>query len=1688
MANRDVNLIIRAKNQASKNLDTVSDALKVLRDAQDGVATSAFKTDGAIGNLGVELDKLKAKATAFESLDKAKAIMGAAADAVSRLKAELEGTASRLDTFAADSQKATARLSELESASAQLAARQKAEKAELDAARQATLRKSEAVKELAAAEKAYQKAQSLAADAPNRDKQIGDAAARLNAAKAAVEQNVTAYKRLQDQVGQTAAEMKKITDEIKTVKSSQRTFAADIEKTTGALADQKANLDLAQAEYAQIETSVREAATSLGAFETAQADASATTGKLIPQIERLGSVMQALMRYSTGAGQFVDPKSAAQMRALREQADAAKASWQALSEQARELAADMRAAGGGTDAQKQSLYELVAAAKAADGEFSQLTAEIVRLSGSARAASPALQKLTQDTRATAAAQKALEKELGVSVAAMNRLSNATTRGIFAGFNRESRQAMSVFQRIRGEVLSLATAYVGLYGVISNVGGVISAYQKMEAAQNRLGVVFQQNQSKTGAELTWLQSQAARLGIEFGTLADQYSKFAVSAQAANFSTEQTRRVFLSVAEAGRVNKLSLEDMNGVFLALTQMIQKGRVSSEELRQQLGERLPGAVNIFADAMGLSTAELTKMLEAGEVLANSDTMLKFADELTRRFGPQLGAALQSTSTQIGKFWKNIFQAQLQVANGGFIDSFNRMLADLNQWFQSRDGRDFFLSLGAAAGKLTDALRFVLANSGLFVKALQILIGIKVGTWLVGIIANFQEFNARALAAAASTQALGVAQTTLSGRVAALAASFAVARTNVIAFTLSMSTSGTTVGVFSRILAAAGASLLTFNIRAAAAKAGSIALAFGLGVVRAGVTALRVALLALGGPIGALITLASIFAVPLLTGWVSEVDGATAAADEHLRIMQEVVQAYQNATDKTKDWKKEIKNVSLDEVEAAIIKLRDANDSLIRSLSVENATPLTGLVAAFQEGSQVTTQFAVDDLNKSLKSGKIDVVNYVAQLEKLYAELDGNNTASRNFVAEQLKIGRQILDNNKKAGELSVVAVELGSSLDGVADSAADSGKSIDDMGGSADNATDSFDAGTKSIDAYAESMGKLAEKIPALAEEMRKLRDLASIEADFQAAISAIDGRFRGAGQLYADAVARRDAAIDAVNNSYDEKAISGSLVDRIIGVESGGNALAKNPNSSATGLGQFIESTWLRMFKQYFPDAASSLTDAAILELRKDADVSRKMVELYLRENADSLKKAGLEINDANLYLAHFLGPGGAKALLSAAPGAMANDVLGAGQINANAAILDGKTREEVIAWAQKKVGLGKTELETAEAVLSALTRQREEEQRQTEELQKQKEATDKSLQDLGFENEMLQKKLEGKDKEAFIEEQIRALKEQNKGLTVAQEEEARKLLSRQFDINAALEQQGKKATALEETEKRINSLEAQRNALIQQRAIYEEQGNTSKVQETDAAIAGVNKQLLDAIDNAKQMYAALGGAESDAAIAQLDATALGIQNAAMSGKKMAYTLSEVQDNIYNMLDSGIVSMFQAFTQAIAQGDNAIQALGQAFRQFAAEFLMEIAKMILRQAMFNMLQSISKSLGGALFGLFHSGGIIGTSTGSGQRAVSPAWFNGAMRYHSGGIAGLKPNEVPAILQAGEEVLTKHDPRHARNIGKGGGAQGNIRIVNAFDPASYLSEALKNVIGEDAILNYVRANPSAFKQALEG
>ncbi|WP_121632439.1 peptidoglycan DD-metalloendopeptidase family protein [Tropicibacter alexandrii] len=146
--------------------------------------------------------------------------------------------------------------------------------------------------------------------------------------------------------------------------------------------------------------------------------------------------------------------------------------------------------------------------------------------------------------------------------------------------------------------------------------------------------------------------------------------------------------------------------------------------------------------------------------------------------------------------------------------------------------------------------------------------------------------------------------------------------------------------------------------------------------------------------------------------------------------------------------------------------------------------------------------------------------------------------------------------------------------------------------------------------------------------------------------------------------------------------------ALVNQIIKVESAGNARAKNPLSSATGLGQFIESTWLRMMRDYRPDLANSMSRAEQLNLRFDPALSREMVRNLAREGEAYLRARGHEITPGNLYLCHFLGAGGAAKALSASRSATVLEVMGSGVVNANP-FLRGKTIGDLVAWSDRKM---------------------------------------------------------------------------------------------------------------------------------------------------------------------------------------------------------------------------------------------------------------------------------------------------------------------------------------------------------------------------------------------------------------
>ncbi|TIM59030.1 M23 family metallopeptidase [Mesorhizobium sp.] len=152
-------------------------------------------------------------------------------------------------------------------------------------------------------------------------------------------------------------------------------------------------------------------------------------------------------------------------------------------------------------------------------------------------------------------------------------------------------------------------------------------------------------------------------------------------------------------------------------------------------------------------------------------------------------------------------------------------------------------------------------------------------------------------------------------------------------------------------------------------------------------------------------------------------------------------------------------------------------------------------------------------------------------------------------------------------------------------------------------------------------------------------------------------------------------------------DDSAVE-TLTDRIVQVESGG-ARAKNPLSSATGAGQFITKTWIRMMNTYRPELARTLSTADLLALRYDATISREMVSNLAREGEAYLRARGHQITAGRLYLCHFLGMEGAHQVLSSPGSAQLSAVLGSAVIQANP-FLTGKSASYVVSWAERKMG--------------------------------------------------------------------------------------------------------------------------------------------------------------------------------------------------------------------------------------------------------------------------------------------------------------------------------------------------------------------------------------------------------------
>jgi tape measure domain-containing protein len=144
----------------------------------------------------------------------------------------------------------------------------------------------------------------------------------------------------------------------------------------------------------------------------------------------------------------------------------------------------------------------------------------------------------------------------------------------------------------------------------------------------------------GRQIAFIREESERLGLFFPTVAKQMAQFSAAARGTSITSQELRTIFTGISEASRAMGLTAPEAEGAMKALQQMMSKGKVSAEELRQQLGERMPGSIQIMAASLDVGTQELFKMMEQGKLLSD-EVLPKFGKELSDVFSAQ--ARLQS-------------------------------------------------------------------------------------------------------------------------------------------------------------------------------------------------------------------------------------------------------------------------------------------------------------------------------------------------------------------------------------------------------------------------------------------------------------------------------------------------------------------------------------------------------------------------------------------------------------------------------------------------------------------------------------------------------------------------------------------------------------------------------------------------------------------------------------------------------------------------------------------------------------------------------------------------------------------------------------------------------------------------------------------------------------------------------------
>lgn len=294
-----------------------------------------------------------------------------------------------------------------------------------------------------------------------------------------------------------------------------------------------------------------------------------------------------------------------------------------------------------------------------------------RVAGQVRTAQNALTSFQQATVQMTTGVQTLGGALGTTTTAYGRFGTATvqawqaqqqlatqtqsTTQSLATLHQSTQQASTGASTL-GSALTITKGVLGALGIQASIQSLAQLGKSVIQTATTTDQLTASFKAITGsaasaqATMAFVREQANRLGFDSQALAKDFRSIEATFRGTALQGQASRDIFIAMAEAGRVMGLSTEQMHRGLIAIEQIMSKGKVSAEELRQQLSEALPGAFQIAARAMGVSTEKLDDMLKKGQVFS-TDFLPKFAAQVRKEMGAGVADAADTAVAAFARF-----------------------------------------------------------------------------------------------------------------------------------------------------------------------------------------------------------------------------------------------------------------------------------------------------------------------------------------------------------------------------------------------------------------------------------------------------------------------------------------------------------------------------------------------------------------------------------------------------------------------------------------------------------------------------------------------------------------------------------------------------------------------------------------------------------------------------------------------------------------------------------------------------------------------------------------------------------------------------------------------------------------------------------------------------------------------------